>query len=612
MRIIKKLDLYIFKNFISLFAGTFCISLFAVMMQFLWKYVDDLVGKGLGMDVIGKFFFYAAETLVPTALPLAVLLASLISFGNLGERLELLSIKAAGISLFRSFYSLIFFVVVLAGVSLYFQNVVGPEAQKNLLQLRYSLAQKSPELEIPEGVFYDGIDGINLYVKQKDEVTGMLHDVVIYNMRDGVDNVHIILSDSARLETSNDKQFLLLHLYSGEQFENLPGGMLNTQFAPYRRETFVEKHFLIDFDMNLNMIDADAFANSEKTKDLSKLLVDIDSLKEEADSLGQSYYHEMLNGALYVYNPDRDMTDTAKLKDVKSKLANTERPVLDSLFVKLKPADRQTAVRWALNRVEQQQMGMDFKEDIMDRQERTIRKHWIAFWQKIMMALTCILFFFVGAPLGAIIRKGGLGLPVVVAVIIFIIYYIIDTGATNMALEDGIPAWLGPCMSMIVLAPVGIFFTVKANNDSVVFNIDSYKAFFRKLLGIRVKRHLARKEVIINDPDYPAVSERLQELVHECRTYRKGVRRLLQIQLMVHIIRNRRDEKLEWIAEELEACVEELSNARDRAIFHYLNRLPILRTEPRFHNRLRKDLKAVIEAGEHLIETINEKRDNDI
>lgn len=612
MRIIKKLDLYIFKNFITLFAGTFCISLFAVMMQFLWKYVDDLVGKGLGMDVIGKFFFYAAETLVPTALPLAVLLASLISFGNLGERLELLSIKAAGISLFRSFYSLIFFVVVLAGVSLYFQNVVAPEAQKNLLQLRYSLAQKSPELEIPEGVFYDGIDGINLYVKQKDEVTGMLHDVVIYNMRDGVDNVHIILSDSARLETSSDKQFLLLHLYSGEQFENLPGGMLNTQFAPYRRETFVEKHFLIDFDMNLNMIDADAFANSEKTKDLAKLLVDIDSLKEEADSLGHSYYNEMLNGPLYVYNPDRDMTDTAKLKDVKSKLAEMECPVLDSLFVKLKPADRQTAVRWALNRVEQQQMGMDFKEDIMDRQDRAIRKHWIAFWQKIMMALTCILFFFVGAPLGAIIRKGGLGLPVVVAVIIFIIYYIIDTGATNMALEDGIPAWLGPCMSMIVLAPVGIFFTVKANNDSVVFNIDSYKAFFRKLLGIRVKRHLARKEVIINDPDYPAVSERLQELVHECRTYRKGVRRLLLVQLLVHIIRNRRDEKLEWISDELEDCVEELSNARDRAIFHYLNRLPILRTEPRFHNRLRKDLKTVIDAGEHLIQTINEKRYNDI
>ena len=605
MRIIKKLDLYIFKNFITLFAGTFCISLFAVMMQFLWKYVDDLVGKGLGMDVIAKFFFYAAETLVPTALPLAVLLASLIAFGNLGERLELLSIKAAGISLFRSFYSLIFFVIVLAGVSLYFQNVVGPQAQKNLLQLRYSMAQKSPELEIPEGVFYDGIDGINLYVKQKDENTGMLYDVVIYNMRDGVDNVHIILSDSARLETSTDKQFLLLHLFSGELFENLPGGMLNTQFAPYRRETFVQKHFLIDFDMNLNMIDAEAFSNSEKTKDLAKLLVDIDSLKQSADSLGHSYFNEMRDGPLYVYNPHQAISDTVRLKEVKAQLAKTESPVFDTVFVKMKPSEQQSAVRWALNRVEQQQMGMDFKQDIMDRQDRAIRKHWISFWQKIMMSLTCILFFFVGAPLGAIIRKGGLGLPVVVAVIIFIVYYIVDTGATNMALEDGIPAWMGPCVSMIVLAPVGIFFTVKANNDSVVFSMDTYKAFFRKLLGIRVKRHLVRKEVIINDPDYPVLADRLQILSHECKAYRKNTRRLLLIQLLIHVLRNRKDDKLEWISEELESCVEELSNAKNREVFYYLNRLPIIRTEPRFHNRLRKDLKAVIEASEQLIQIIN-------
>ena len=610
MRIIKKLDQYIFKNFISLFAGTFCISLFAVMMQFLWKYVDELVGKGLGMDVIAKFFFYAAETLVPTALPLAVLLASLIAFGNLGERLELLSIKAAGISLFRSFYSLIVFVVLLAGISLYFQDVVGPQAQTNLLQLRASMAQKSPELEIPEGAFYDGIEGINLYVKQKDDETGVLHDVVIYNMRDGVDNVHIILADSARLETSNDKQFLVLHLYSGEQFENLPGGMLNTQFAPYRRETFVQKHFLIDFDMNLNLIDAEAFSNSEKTKNLSKLLVDIDSMQLSADSLGFTYYDEMKNGALYYYDPQHAGVDSARQQEMLDKLAKTETPVFDTVFVKMKPSEQQNAVRWALNRVEQQQMGMDFKQDIMERQDRAIRKHWIAFWQKIMMSLTCILFFFVGAPLGAIIRKGGLGLPVVVAVIIFIVYYILDTGATNMALEGTIPAWLGPCVSMIVLMPVGIFFTIKANNDSVVFNIDSYKAFFRKLLGIRMKRHLVRKEVIINDPDYPALAERLQILSHECRSYRKGVRRLLLIQLLVCILKNRRDEKLQWISDELEACVEELSNAKDRAIFYYLNRLPIISTEPRFHNRLRKDLKAVIEASEQLIKTINGYKKN--
>lgn len=606
MRIIKKLDIYIFKNFITLFTGTFFISLFAVMMQFLWKYVDDLVGKGLGMDVIAKFFFYAAETLVPTALPLAVLLASLISFGNMGERLELLSIKAAGISLFRSFYPVIAFVAILSGMSLYFQDVIAPQAQKDLLQLRSSMAQKSPELEIPEGVFYDGIDGINLYVKQKDKKTGMLHDVIIYNLRDGVDNVHIILADSVRLETSSNKQFLLFHLYSGELFENLPGGMLKTQYMPYRRETFVRKQFLIDFDMNLNMVDADAFSASEKTKNMSKLLADIDSMKVAADSLGRSYYTEMAQGVLYVFNPEKDIIDSAEREYVNQELAKTEPIVVDSLFARMNAVDQQNAVRWALNRVQQQQMGMDFKQDIMDRQDRAIRKHWIAFWQKIMIALTCLLFFFVGAPLGAIIRKGGLGLPVVVAVIIFIVYYILDTGATNMALEDSIPTWLGPCASMLVLAPVGIFFTVKANNDSVVFNMDSYRAFFRKLFGVRVKRYLVRKEVIINDPDYAGVVQRLQVLLYESREYRRKTRRLWFLQMAIFVIRNQEDEKLEWISEELESCVEELSNTKNRIIFHHLNRLPVIMTEPRFHNRLRKDLKGVIEECHNLTKVIRE------
>ena len=174
MRIIKRLDQYVLKNFIVLFAGTFCISLFAVMMQFLWKYVDELVGKGLGVDVIAKFFFYAAESLVPLALPLAVLLASLISFGNLGERLELLAIKAAGISLIRTMMPIALFIVMVSLVSLYFQNVVGPRAEAKIIQYRISMMKKSPELDIPEGAFYDGIDGINLYVKKKNADTGML------------------------------------------------------------------------------------------------------------------------------------------------------------------------------------------------------------------------------------------------------------------------------------------------------------------------------------------------------------------------------------------------------------------------------------------------------
>ena len=203
-----------------LFIGTFFICLFIFMMQFLWRYVDELVGKGLEMSVMAQFFFYSALTLVPVSLPLAVLLASLITFGNFGERYELLAMKAAGISLLKIMRPLVFFVCGLVGVSFYFQNVVGPIAQAKLGTLILSMKQKSPELDIPEGVFYSEIPDYNLKIAKKDRKTGMLYDVLIYNLKDGFENAHIIYADSGRLEMTADKQHLWLHLYSGDLFEN--------------------------------------------------------------------------------------------------------------------------------------------------------------------------------------------------------------------------------------------------------------------------------------------------------------------------------------------------------------------------------------------------------
>lgn len=608
MRIIKRLDEYVLKNFLTLFAGTFCISLFAVMMQFLWKYVDELVGKGLGVDVIAKFFFYAAESLVPLALPLAVLLASLISFGNLGERLELLAIKAAGISLVRTMMPIAFFIVLVSVVSLYFQNVIGPRAEAKIIQYRISMMKKSPELDIPEGAFYDGIDGINLYVRTKDAKTGMLYDVIIYNLRDGIQDAHIILSDSAKLEASADKRYLLLHLYSGEQFENLPGGMLKTQYSPYRRETFVEKHFLIDFDMNLNMEDADSGSSNAKTKNMNKLMHDIDSMEVQVDSMAHAVYNDMMNGPLYMNHPLSLVQDSVELVKYKSKLAKMPTPNVDTLFARAGVEEQQTIVRGAISRIQQVQMNLDvYAADWIASQSKNIRKHWIQYWQKITMALTCLLFFFIGAPLGAIIRKGGLGAPVVIAVVIFIIYYIINTGATNMALSGSLPVWLGSWASMFILAPLAAFLTIKSNNDSVVFNIDSYRTFFRKLLGIRTKRSLYKKEVIIRDPDYQEMTVRLTALEKACRDYRKTIKHMMPHELLIFIIRNRVDDRLDWLCDETEACVEELSNSNVRDVFFYLNKIPVISKEPRHYNRLRKDLKATMDACKHIIEVINQK-----
>ena len=220
-------------------------------MNVLWRYIEDLVGKGFTLDVIIKFFYYFSLTLVPMALPLAVLLASLITFGNFGERFELLAMKTAGASLLRIMRPLIIFCTFLAGLSFYFQNVVGPNASRKLYSLVFSMQQKSPELQIPEGVFYNQIEGFNLYVKHKNPDTGMLYDVTIYDISEGYENISVIVADSGKLETTADKQHLFLRIYSGEMFENMQEQQMSRSDNPYRRESFAEKHILIEFDQIL-------------------------------------------------------------------------------------------------------------------------------------------------------------------------------------------------------------------------------------------------------------------------------------------------------------------------------------------------------------------------
>lgn len=572
MRLIKKLDIFVFKNFIMLFIGTFCICQFIVMMQFFWKYVDDLVGKGLPMSVLGQFFVYAGETLISLALPLAILLASLISFGNLGERFELLSIKAAGISLYRTLAPIAVFILLMSGVSFYIQDRIAPDAQRNLMQLLLSMRQKSPELDIPEGVFYDGIEDLNLYVRKKDKETGALYNVMIYNLRDGADKVHILLADSGRLETTADKGHLLLHLYSGEQFENLNTRALQTKNVPYRRETFVYKQFIIEFDNSFNLAEAD-YSAAATTKNIDQLTADADSMEQYYDSIGRYYYSDMTERVLNLPSVPEDELVRAQ-KEVKSgKLTEIN---LDSVFNKMTKEQQSAIIRNASQEVSRHQMDVNFKSMTMKMGDEQIRRHRIQVHTMITMALACLVFFFIGAPLGAIIRKGGLGLPVVISVVIFIIYYIINKGSSNLARQGTLPVWLGTWFSTIVLAPLGAFFTVKANNDSVVFNADAYREFFRRLLGLRTHRYIVKKEVIIDDPDYTVMADRLQTLSDDCEDYLRhnNLKRFPNyIRLFFKIDQ---DKRIEHISEEMEKAVEVLSNSKDRKLILDLNRFPVL------------------------------------
>ena len=694
----KKIDIYVLKNFLALFLGTFVISIFILMMQFLWKYIDDLVGKGLDMDVLAQFFFYAGETLVSLALPLAILLASLISFGNMGERLELLAMKAAGIPLVRIMRPIAVFMVLITGVSYYFQDYAAPHAQKMLFQMLYSVRQTSPTIDIPEGVFYDGIDGVNLYVKEKDPETDMLYEVIIYELSDGAANAHIILADSALLETSADKQHLLLHLYSGEQFENLRTNAMVTNNVPYRRETFVNKHFIIDFSTDFSMTDND-FSQNAKTKQMGNLMEGIDSLRQEIDSIAFAFYDDMKRGTLQVsgftkaqllflhrhnhftdrmvdnktgnniadlkldtlrlrncalptskqwakdilnVRQERDSTYAENEREV-SKLAEerlkTARVDADSLFENMEEKKQSEVIHSALQKVSLAAGDLEFRADMMKAMKRELRLHQIQIWQKVTLALSCIIFFFIGAPLGAIIRKGGMGMPVVVAVIIFLFYYIVNSFGSNLASAGTIPVWLGMWFSTIVLAPIAYYLTLKSNNDSVVFNIDTYRNFFRKLIGVKSHRNIYRKEVIIDDPDYSDIQKRLEVLVQKAAKYRRE-KHLNRFPNYLNVFfRNGRDEEIEDINRKMEYCVEELSNSKDRQILKNLNAFPVLdtyaHTAPfkdnrwnkaagyffplgvtllfrisRFRRRLSRDLKEIVNAGKIVgarCQEINEK-----
>ena len=554
-----------------LFLGTFFICLFIFMMQFLWKYVDELVGKGLEMEVLVQFFFYSAVSLVPASLPLAVLLASLITFGNFGERYELLAMKAAGISLLKIMRPLIVFIAFVCGISFYFQNVIGPKAEVKLWTLLISMKQKSPELDIPEGVFYDAIDGYNLYVKKKNRETGVLYNVMIYNFSDGFENAHIIVADSGKLEMTADKKHLFLHLYHGERFENLKAQSMSAENVPYRRETFREKHTIIEFNSDFSMVDASIMSNQSRSKDMKKLQASVDSMTAISDSVGRSYYREVNNIGTYRLTPSLTKQDTVKMLAEGHGGYN-----VDSLFQSSTLMQKQRIISSASSTVGNLANDWNFKSFNIKQNDQDIRKHQTEWHNKITLSLACLIFFFIGAPLGGIIRKGGLGMPVIASVLIFIIYYIINNTGYKMARDGNWVVWMGMWTSTAVLAPLGAFLTYKSNNDSVVLNADAYVDWFKKVAGIRSVRHMFRKEVIIVDPDYERIVGDLEKLSADCQAYAQKKKLTKAPNYFTLWMVNKNDHEIEQLNDRMEALVDELSNTRSIVLLNQLNNFPLI------------------------------------
>lgn len=576
---IKRLYLFMLQSFIPLFLMTFFICLFIVLMQFLWRYIDDLVGKGLEMSVIVELFMYAALTMVPMALPLAILLASLMTFGNLGERFELMAMKASGISLLKTMRPLIVLMILVAIGAFFFQNNVMPVAQSKMYTLLLSMRQKSPELEITEGVFNDQIPGRNIFIDSKNRETGMLYGVMIYDMSAGadIDQMRIILADSGRISVTEDKRYLVVRLYNGEQFENLRGQGTRNGNVPYRRESFTTKELLMLFDNNFNRMDESNMRNQYVGKNIAELSHTIDSVSARIDSVGRVHGKTLMEYPFFNQPAFRVVYKNGKPDTVRRREVTMVQPLnLDSLMANTDAGKTKNIYAQALSKARRMKQEFEYSALLAADDNKTLRRHAIELQKKFTLSIACIIFFFIGAPLGAIIRKGGLGMPLVISVLLFIVYYIIDNTGYKLARDGHWEVWEGMWLSTAVLMPLGVFLTYKAINDSAVFNVDAWRIFFQRTLGLQQVRHIEYKEVAMVDVNPEVAATMLatvrQQAEEYIRKYGQGKQSFSAFYL--HGFDRM---ALGTLQSGVEEATEYLSNHRNKLLVNKLSGYPVLR-----------------------------------
>lgn len=604
---VKRLYTFMLQRFLPLLLMTFFICLFIVMMQFLYRYSSDIIGKGLGIGVIAELFYYASLTMVPRALPLAVLLASLMTFGNLGERFELTALKASGISLLRIMSPLIVLMLIVATGAFFFQNDVLPIAQTKMYTLLFSMRQKSPEKEIPVKTFYDEIPGVNIYVDRKHPDRGTLYDLILYDISAGLDNSRIILADSGRLAFTDDKKHIHLRLYQGEQFENLRDGSLgigSLRYMPFRRETFNGKELYVAFDANFNRIDENLMRNQYVGKDVGQLRQSIDSIQGVADSIGDRYGHDIMTQTAVNVPYERSQWNgrefvSRRVPEVKL----TQVIDIDSLFSHPNASMQRTYIQQAIAKVQRRRAEYEFKALVLDDQDKLVRRHEIELQKKFTLSIACLIFFFIGAPLGAIIKKGGIGTPLVISVLLFIVYWIIDDGGYKMARDGRMEVWQGMWLSTIVLAPLGVFLVYKAVGDSAVFNLDAYKAFMRRLVGKWPQREMEPKEFFVNEMEPAEGCQRIDTLLEAIQAVQQRLKvwpRWLQ-PLAARLIPSLR-KQMTALRYDTETTIDYLSNARDPRVVRYLNAIPF--------NIVPRTLSKIQHTLQGLRDMLNQPQDN--
>jgi lipopolysaccharide export system permease protein len=481
LRAVKKLDKFVLKSFIGPLILTFFIVIIILILQTLWLYVDELAGKGLDISILSELLFQFSLSFVPTALPLAILLASLMTFGNMGEYSELTALKSSGIPLRRIMSPLVILIAVICVVSFFFSNNVLPYSNREARTLLHDIRRKRPDINLQAGTFNNDIDGFSIKVTSKDPVTNRLEKVFIYDHRKNKGNTDVIYADSGYMRVSNDETAMSMVLYNGysysEMAEKDPGKPEKSY--PFRKDIFKEQTLVVSLSgFDLERTEIDLFKSNSAMKNIAQITHDIDSLNTRYIRRVDDYYREYSHSLIYnVRNFSMGRhSDQGGSLPAKIPVFNTK-----ALFDSLKVIEKKSVITQAITNVKNASNYLTTQNEILHNDVKFIKRYEINWHKKFSLAVACLVFFLIGAPLGAIIRKGGLGTPAVISILFFVIWYVVSISGEKLVEEDLVSTTAGMWASTYILLPIGLFLTYKASTDSVILNIDTYLVFLRKI-----------------------------------------------------------------------------------------------------------------------------------
>jgi lipopolysaccharide export system permease protein len=478
---VKKLDKFVLKSFIGPLILTFFIVLIILLLQFLWMYVDELAGKGLEIGIVAELLFQFALSFVPMALPLAILLASLMTFGNMGEYSELTALKSSGIPLKRIMRPLVVLISIICVVSFFFSNNVLPYSNRQARTLLHDIRRKRPDINLQAGTFNNDIDGFSIKVTSKDPSTNRLDKIYIYDHRKNKGNSDVIYADSGYMKVTQDETAMSMVLYNGYSYSDMPekDPVKSEKTYPFRKDTFTEQTLVVSLSgFDLERTEIDLFKSNSAMKNITQLTHDIDSLNKRYTERVNDYHKEFDKSLLYeVRNYNSRDNNGQGNSDLRPAVPFNSKALYDSLSV----TEKKTVISKAIGNLKSASNFLTTQKQTLHNEVKFIKRYEVNWNKKFTLSVACLVFFLIGAPLGAIIRKGGLGTPAVISILFFVIWYVVSLSGEKLVEENLVSTTAGVWASTYILLPIGLFLTYKASHDSVMMNIDTYLAFYKKI-----------------------------------------------------------------------------------------------------------------------------------